>query len=125
MDEKLEGKPKAGADLAPDFDNKDPGINKTYLAPAAAGIKSGAPSKTKAMSEALEQIAQENSRAMPLFKRGPEVELASQQDVEMLKQTLAANKVHIPTKSLEKGIIMPRDLENYHPGYLQVKDFLT
>jgi hypothetical protein len=61
---------------------------------------------------------------MPLFKRGPEVELASQQDVEMLKQTLAANKVHIPTKSLEKGIIMPRDLENYHPGYLQVQDFL-
>jgi len=42
----------------------------------------------------------------------------------MLKQTLAANKVHIPTKSLEKGIIMPRDLENYHPGYLQVADSL-
>ena len=37
------------------------------------------------MSEALEQMAQENTRAMPLFKRGPEVELASQQDVETLK----------------------------------------
>jgi hypothetical protein len=54
MDEKVEGVPKAGADLAPDFDSKDPTINKTFIAPAAAGVKSGAPSKTKAMSEALE-----------------------------------------------------------------------
>ena len=94
-----------------------PEIKKTYLTPGASLVKGGVTSKTKAMSEALEQIAQENSRAMPLFKRGPEVELASQQDVEMLKQTLAANKVHIPAKSLERAIIMPRDLENYHPGY--------
>jgi len=55
LDEKFEGKPKAGADLAPELDVMDaPEIKKTYLAPAAAGVKSGAPSKTKAMSEALE-----------------------------------------------------------------------
>jgi hypothetical protein len=46
---------------------------------------------------------------MPLFKRGPEVELSTMQDVEMLKQALAATKVHIDTKALEKGIVMPRD----------------
>jgi len=61
---------------------------------------------------------------MPLFKRGPEVELASQQDVELLKQTLAANKVHIPTESLEKGIIMPRDNEGDHKGYPSIKENL-
>ena len=35
----------------------------------------------------------------------------------MLKQTLACNKVHIPTKALERGIVMPRDLDNYHPEF--------
>ena len=46
------------------------------------------------------------------------------QDVEMLKQMLARIKVHIPTKSLERGIIMPRDLDNYHPALPKIGDTL-
>ena len=42
----------------------------------------------------------------------------------MLKQTLACNKVHIPTKSLERGIVMPRDLDNYHPTFPTIESQL-
>mmetsp|Transcript_37622 Transcript_37622/g.57651 ORF Transcript_37622/g.57651 Transcript_37622/m.57651 type:complete len:84 (+) Transcript_37622:2642-2893(+) len=43
------------------------------------------------------------------------------QDVEMLKAMLAQNKIHIPTKVLERSIVMPRDLDNYHPGYAKIE----
>ena len=46
------------------------------------------------------------------------------QDVEMLKQMLARIKVHIPTKSLERGIIMPRDLDNYHPALPKIGEMI-
>jgi len=40
----------------------------------------------KAMSQAMEVLAQEGeSRTMPIFSRGPEIEITSIQDVEMLK----------------------------------------
>lgn len=42
------------------------------------------------MSQALEQIvADSENRALPLFNRGPEIEITSLQDVEMLKALLA------------------------------------
>ena len=77
------------------------------------------------MAQALEQIiADGGDRAMPSFSRGPEIEITTTQDVEMLKALLAKIKIHIPTKSLERGIIMPRDLDNYHPELPKVLDGL-
>jgi hypothetical protein len=32
----------------------------------------------------------------------------------MLKASLAANKIHIPQKNLERAIMMPRDNEGEH-----------
>lgn len=61
---------------------------------------------------------------MPSFSRGPEIEITTTQDVEMLKALLAKIKIHIPTKSLERGIIMPRDLDNYHPALPKIADAL-
>ena len=66
-------------------------------------------------------MAEESSHALPLFKRGPEIEISTMQDVEMLKAMLAQNKIHLPTKVLERSIVMPRDLDNYHPGYPQIQ----
>ena len=100
------------------------GGDMTMMAGGSKAVKS-VNSKTAQMTEALEQMAAENDRSMPLFKRGPEVELASQQEVEMLKQALAQIKVHIPTDALEKGIIMPRDNEGQHPGYPTILEGLT
>ena len=37
---------------------------------------------------------------------------------------LAQIKVHIPTKSLERGIVMPRDLDVYHPQMPKVVEHL-
>ena len=42
----------------------------------------------------------------------------------MLKATLAQNKIHINAKILERGIVMPRDLDNNHPGYPKIVDTL-
>ena len=77
----------------------------------------------KAMSQAMEQMAQDSeNRSMPIFSRGPEIEITSMQDVEMLKQLLAKIKVHVPTKVLERGIVMPRDFDNYRPAYPKPQD---
>jgi hypothetical protein len=46
------------------------------------------------------------------------------QDVEMLKAHLALMKIHISTKALERGIIMPRDLDSNTENYPKVKDTL-
>lgn len=73
---------------------------------------------------ALEQFAAEGNRQFTLFTRGPEIEISTQQEVEMLKQTLAANKIHIATKALERGIIMPRDLDSYHPEFPTIEQSL-
>lgn len=72
----------------------------------------------KAMSQAMEAMRDEtNFDSMLIFSRGPEIEITTQQDVEMLKQLLAKIKVHISTKTLEKGIMLPRDFDNYRPPY--------
>ena len=36
-----------------------------------------------------------------------------------MKQMLSKIKIHIPTKTLERGIVMPRDFDNYRPAYPQ------
>lgn len=106
--------------------NKADADAEIKMRPAAPSLVAGPniksmPNSHKQMQMALEQIASEgNSRTLPLFTRGPEVEITTQQEVEMLKQTLACNKVHIPTKALERGIVMPRDLDNYHPDFPQI-----
>ena len=72
----------------------------------------------KQMSQAMEAMREElQFDQLPIFSRGPEIEITSMQDVEMLKQLLAKIKIHIPTKTLERGIIMPRDFDNYRPMY--------
>jgi len=35
----------------------------------------------------------------------------------MLKQLFAQAKIHISTEALTRAIVMPRDYDNYHPGY--------
>ena len=58
------------------------------------------PSKHKAMNQALELLVQDETlgnRAMPNFSRGPEIEITTMQDVEMMKAMLAQLKIHIPT----------------------------
>ena len=42
----------------------------------------------------------------------------------MLKAMLALNKIHIPTQTLERAIVMPRDLDNFHPAYPKITEFL-
>ena len=42
----------------------------------------------------------------------------------MLKAMLAQNKIHLPTKVLERSIVMPRDLDNFHPGYAEIHSSL-
>lgn len=43
----------------------------------------------------------------------------------MLKALLAQNKINIDTKILERGIVMPRDMESNAFGYPRVIDFLS
>ena len=77
------------------------------------------------MSQALEQfVSEQQDRGMTLFTRGPEIEITTYQDVEMLKAMLAQNKIHINARAIERGIVMPRDLDNNHPGYPKVADGL-
>ena len=52
------------------------------------------------------------------------MEIATMQDVEMLKAMLALIKIHIPTRTLEKAIVMPRDLDNNHPAYPTITEGL-
>ena len=71
------------------------------------------------MTVAMEKMREEDDGYgnLPIFSRGAELEIAGQQDVEMLKQMLAKLKVHIPTKTLERAIILPRDFDNNRPAY--------
>lgn len=81
----------------------------------------------KMMNQAIEQIVEETdgSRTMPNLSRGPEIEITSRQDVERLKALLSQNKIHgITTKTLERAIVMPRDNDAFHPGYLPIVDQL-
>ena len=81
--------------------------------------------KQKNMSSALEQLVQESGkRADPIFSRGAEIEVTTMQDVEMLKAHLASVKIHIPTKAITNGIIMPRDFDS-GGDYPAVLDYLT
>jgi hypothetical protein len=76
------------------------------------------------MNQAIEQIVEETdgSRTMPNLSRGPEIEITSRQDVERLKALLSQNKIHgITTKTLERAIVMPRDNDAFHPGYLPIE----
>lgn len=58
-------------------------------------------------------MAQESShRADPVLTRGAELEVSTMQDVEMLRAHLASHKIHLPAKHLERGIVMPRDMES-------------
>jgi hypothetical protein len=78
------------------------------------------------MSNALQiMVSEPNNRAMPLFTRGPELEITTMQEVEVMKAILAASKIHLPSKSLERAIIMPRDLDGNHPEYPKITDMLT
>lgn len=77
------------------------------------------------MAQALEAIVKQSGNgADPNFSRGAELEITTMQDVEMLKAHLAMMKVHIPTVSLERGIIMPRDLETGGMNYPKPQDLL-
>ena len=44
--------------------------------------------------------------------------------MELLKAHLAAIKLHIPTKVLERGIVMPRDMDGATAGYPNLVDTL-
>ena len=78
------------------------------------------------MAAALEAIVKSHGNgADPNFSRGAELEITTMQDVEMLKAHLAAMKIHIPTISLERGIIMPRDLETGGMNYPRPEDLLV
>jgi hypothetical protein len=78
------------------------------------------------MHQALEQLVLDNNsnNTLPLFTRGPEIEIQTMQDVEMLKAMLAQNKIHINTRTLERAIVMPRDLDNNHPSYPTIAEGL-
>ena len=60
-----------------------------------------------------------------MFSRGPEIEITTLQDVEMMKALLAQIKIHLPAKTLERAIVMPRDIDNNHPEYPKVIETLT
>jgi hypothetical protein len=80
---------------------------------------------SKAMSQALEQFSQDRGgNSDPIFSRGAELEITTMQDVEMLKAHLAQLKIHIPSSALERGIIMPRDLESNTENYPKVLETL-
>ena len=82
-------------------------------------------SAQKAMGQALQQLLQDGgSQSEPVFTRGAEQERTTLQDVELLKAHLAQIKLHIPTKTLERGIVMPRDLDSSGPGYPTLKSQL-
>lgn len=59
-----------------------------------------------------------------LFTRGAEVEIQTMQEVEQLKAHLAREKIHIPTEALEKGIIMPKDVDTSKMTFPRVEDLL-
>ena len=46
------------------------------------------------------------------------------QDVEMLKAHLATMKIHLPTETLTKAIVMPKDMETNPENYPKIKDML-
>lgn len=66
----------------------------------------------KKISEALSKI-KESTKDEPIFTRGAETELQTMTEVEQLKSTLAHMKIHIPARSLQLGIIMPKDIVSH------------
>lgn len=46
------------------------------------------------------------------------------QDVEMLKAHLATMKIHLPTETLTKAIVMPKDMETNPENYPKIKEML-
>ena len=132
----MQDKGKAAAEIKEGLRrNKREAEEVDRAAPMSMDMKVGKPSKGgglkampqqhKMMAHAIEQMVQESgNKTMPSFARGPEIEISTLQDVEMLKQMLAQIKVHIPTKSLERGIVMPRDLDQYHPQMPKVIEHL-
>lgn len=43
--------------------------------------------------------------------RGPEIEQAMKQEVEILKRHLATINLNIPVKTLELAIVLPKDVD--------------
>ena len=77
------------------------------------------------MGQALDSLVGENTQsAFPNFTRGPEIEIATRQDVEHLKALLSQAKLNVSTQVLENSIVMPRDIMANHPGYSKIRDTL-
>ena len=77
------------------------------------------------LSMALENLFGEGEkRTAPMFLRGPEVEISSRQEVELLKAHLALIKIHIPTHDLQKAIVMPRDMDSSIKGLPTIQENL-
>lgn len=74
----------------------------TPVAVTSKKFQGDSSSKTKMMSQALEQIIQDDNATsnMVSFSRGPEVEILTTQEMEMIRNTLVHMKVHIPAKNL-------------------------
>lgn len=68
----------------------------------------------------------DNKLAIPLVQRGPETEIQCRQEVELIKATLAAQKIHLHGSILEKALVIPRDIdrETHFIGYPSIKDEL-
>ena len=89
-------------------------------------VQGDSSSKTKMMSQALEQIIIDDNATsnMVSFSRGPEVEILTTQEMEMIRNTLVHMKVHIPADHLRRAIVMPRDQDSYHPELPSIMDSL-
>lgn len=75
---------------------------------------------THKMLAALERLAcqKDKGRAMPILARSLDLERLGQQEVEDLKKLLASENVSVPASVLEKGVVLPHDVEPAdHPGY--------
>lgn len=82
--------------------------------------------KQLSMSEVLAQLAADGlPGGQPIMARGAEVETATRQDMEMIRQVLAAAKVSISSQALMNSVVMPRDIDvGSHPGYPSIRSGL-
>ena len=48
---------------------------------------------------------------MPSFTRGNESEVAQRKEIEQLMSVLSQKNVNIPNKTLQRAIIIPKDLD--------------
>ena len=70
-------------------------------------------------------MEESDNRTMPNFSRGPEIEITTRQDVELLKAMLSQNKIHnITTKTLERAIVMPRDMDSNQAEFPKIVETL-